>query len=404
MLIPNLDFGGAQRVFYEHATVFSERYQVIECAFNMDYGQAYPSTNTIISLQVPAGTNLISKAFRFIQRCWRLNQLKRREHPAITISHLEGADYVNILSFGADKKILVVHGSKVHDQDLNQSLGWVRKRFMLPFLYRQADLIVTVSEGIRQELHNYFNIPLGKIVTIYNFFSIERLQKLGAQELEIIVNNLKPFRVITSGRLVKQKNQLPLICIIHFLKYRHHLPIQLFFAGDGPFKDVLLTECKNLQLSTQECSSMLEAGDADVIFLGYQSNPFALYQYMQLFVLSSSWEGFPMALGEAMILSIPVISSDCPTGPLELLAPDWKDGHQKLDYPAYTSNGVLLPIPRKEEAQTIELWAETIVEVLNNKNLLNSLKESAKKRMRFLDKGIVKDEWFEIIDRQIVEK
>lgn len=406
LLIPNMDFGGAQRVFYEHSIVFSERYNVIECAFNMDYGRAYPTENPIISLDVPAGRTLLGKAFRFIQRCWRLHQLKKKEHPAITLSYLEGADYVSILSFGTDKKVLTIHGSKIFDEDINKLLGWFRKKFMIPLLYSQADLIVTVSEGIRQELHNYFNLPSRKIFTIYNFFPVQRLKELGNQKIEVDTHTLKPFRIITTGRLAKQKNQLPLVHIVHSLKYKHHLPIQLYFAGDGAFKSILLNECRNLNLTVQECGDLINAGNADVVFLGYQANPFALYKYMQLFVLSSAWEGFPMALGEAMISDIPVLSADCPYGPLELLAPDWVEGAQKPSYPSYpmyTPNGILLPIPRIEEEQTIEIWAETIVKVVNNKGLMDDLKKSAKARMQLLDKEIKKNEWFRIVD-QLTEK
>lgn len=396
MLIPNLDFGGAQRVFHDHAKVLSEKYEVIECVFNLNHGHAYPTGNRVISLDVYAGTNIIDKVWQFIRRCRRLNRIKNKEKPSMTISHLEGADYVNLLSFGRGKKVLVVHGSKIHDRDIDSSFGWVRKNLSISFLYRFAHRIITVSEGIKHELIHNFGLSEKKITTIYNFFSLNDLQEKAIHGADINLPFQKQaYRLITSGRLANQKNQIPLLYILKHLKDKG-LDVQLYFVGDGPLKQDIVIKSQNLGLSIKKNDDLQQAEDYDVILLGYQDNPFKYYGSMDLFVFPSAWEGFPMALGEAMVLGMPVISSDCPTGPLELLLPDWREEPPLQNYPRYCPSGILLPIPETQKTESIILWADTIMNVLQDERLKREMGKSAKKRMELLDYGVMKDKWLEI--------
>lgn len=397
MLIPNLDFGGAQRVFQDQAKILAEKYKVIECSFNLEGGYAYPSGNQLFSLEVEAGKNVLDKALRFIQRCWRLNQLKKKEKPFVTISHLEGADYVNILSLGQGKKVLVVHGSKVHDQEMDGSFGWLRKKLLLPFLYKQADLIITVSEGIKFELIFHFGIPSEKVQTIYNSFDIQKLEKLASEPSGFPQKTgKKTFRLVTCGRIAKQKNQLSLLYIIKLLKEDYHESVQLFVAGDGPLIEELIAVSKSLGLETIELSELTEKPEAEVVLLGFQANPFRFYKEMDLFLFPSEWEGFPMALGEAMSLGMPVLSSDCPTGPLELLVSEWEKEYPIRRYPKFTLNGVLLPVPKKEDVVTIKIWTETILKVLKDEKLRSEMGKSAQIRMSLLNMINIRERWLNI--------
>lgn len=397
MLIPNLDFGGAQRVFHNHAKELSEKYEVIECVFNLDGGYAFPTGNRLESFGVPAGKSILDKMYRFIQRCWKFYKLSRTENPLIRISHLEGADYVNILSFGTGQKVLVIHGSKVHDQEINKSFGLVRKKLMLPILYKQADLIITVSEGIKQELVHSFKIPPKKITTIYNSFDLEHLNELANEPSGLSWrNDTNILRLITSGRLAPQKNQLSLLYVVELLKEKYRMPVNLFVVGDGPLKYFLKSEADKLSLSYAEFAEIEGDLNADISFLGYQDNPFKFYKEMDIFLFPSAWEGFPMALGEAMALGMPVLSSDCPTGPLELLLPEWKKELPFKAYPKYCPHGVLLPIPAIEKPETIQLWADTIISVKQEKELRRKMGASAQKRMKSLDHHVMKEKWLNI--------
>ena len=117
MLIPQLTYGGAERVFHDHARELAAAgHRVIECVFDGHERVDFPTQNQLISLDVPAaGPGLLSKARTLLRRAARLRTLKRELQIDVCISHLEGADYLNLLSRGREQVILCVHNSKQHD-------------------------------------------------------------------------------------------------------------------------------------------------------------------------------------------------------------------------------------------------------------------------------------------------
>jgi glycosyltransferase involved in cell wall biosynthesis len=400
LLIPNFGYGGAQKVFNDHSLLLSEFNDVVEVVFNLENKLSYPSGNKVISLEVPAGRNVIDKAFRFLQRIYRFRKVLRLEKPDLIISHLEGADYVNILAGGRTRKLLVVHGSKAHDQNIGSWLGGLRKKVLIPHFYKRADKIVTVSEGIREELISSFRLPPHKIITIYNFFDLEEIQRRSKEDLpEEVQSLLKGDILITSGRLVNQKNHLALLHILKKINRDNSLSLKLVIIGDGNLFENLKEACDILSLkfcvygnNTNTCK------EVDVIFMGYHPNPLAFYQYAKIFVFPSAWEGFPMALGEAMCSGVPVVSADCPTGPLELIEPNWSVKKEIVEYPYWNENGVLLPIPDINDAKSLHLWSITIAKLLVRERAKGAHTINAQKRMKQLDRSAIKEEWLSLVN------
>src|SRR5688572_20562103 len=111
MLITNLNYGGAQRVFYNLGLLLGQQHELTEAVFNFDDGHAFETGNEVLSLDVPGGGGMITKLGNLVRRVWRLAAIKRRLRPALTISHLEGADYINLLAGGGGKRLLCIHGS-----------------------------------------------------------------------------------------------------------------------------------------------------------------------------------------------------------------------------------------------------------------------------------------------------
>src|SRR5918993_2580899 len=170
LLIPNLGRGGAQQVFRDQLQFYSKHFMTIGCVFNWD--DAFPEDRqlNIVSLDIPAGTTWLSKLVCFWKRVIAVRKIKKQHRIDVCISHLEGADYVNILSKVNDKTICWIHGSKIFDANIMGTIGAFRKKMFMPFAYNKADQIVSVSEGIRQELINDFSIPAHKTLTLYNGF------------------------------------------------------------------------------------------------------------------------------------------------------------------------------------------------------------------------------------------
>ncbi|RZJ94673.1 MAG: hypothetical protein EOO60_02505 [Hymenobacter sp.] len=179
LLIPQLTFGGAERVFHDHGRELAARgHRVTECVFDSSTPVDFPTRNALVALDVPpAGSSPLSKLRTLQQRVRRLRQLKQELRIDVCISHLEGADYLNLLSKGREQVILCVHNSKRHDPGFRGMQGWVRRRLLMPSLYRRADYIVTVSRDLRQEVIEYLRLPASKVVTINNFVELERVRQ-----------------------------------------------------------------------------------------------------------------------------------------------------------------------------------------------------------------------------------
>ncbi len=169
------------------------------------------------------------------------------------------------------------------------------------FTYPHAARIVSVSKGI----DNYFDwLPKTKRAVIYNPFLVRN----NTQSITSIPKDADQGKnwIISMGRLTYQKGFDLLLAA--FKKIAHKYPDwQLLILGKGEMISELEKLKDDLSLSSQ------------VIFTGAISNPFPILRNSKLFVMASRFEGFPMAHGEALACGLPVICTDCPSGPREII-------------------------------------------------------------------------------------
>ena len=405
IIIPNRGLGGAQRVFHDHGVALREFYDVTEVVFNEDEPDLYPSGNPVRSLGVAGGGSMLDKLRNFYQRVARLRALKKELRCDVTVSHLEGADYVNLLSKGREKVILLIHGSKVHDGEIKGGLGWLRKQLLMPWLYRRADRVVTVSRDIMPEMTEVFGVAPDRLSAINNSFDVEKVRERSQEPLpaatQAAIYDTVPV-LVTSGRLATQKNQAPLLDIFATLLKRH--PAKLVFVGDGELRDVLGQRARALGLRTYLAwENDLLTPDYDVYFVGLQSNPFQYIRPAQLFVFPSAWEGFPLALGEAMACGTTCVTADCPTGPREMLAPLSATPSHPIRQAEWTRNGVLLPMltmPATLAADQAE-WVAALEEVLGDNPRRLALGEAAYERALDFSHAATFRRWRQLIDQTL---
>ncbi|MEP5634177.1 MAG: glycosyltransferase, partial [Maribacter dokdonensis] len=319
-LIPNLGMGGAQRVFSNVNQVLSEEYEVVSCAFSGVTGQNEFDSSKTYFLDVDSGRTFLHKSINFVKRVRKLRKLKKRLGVTNCISHMEGANFINVLS-GTCKTILLIHGSKLHDEEANSHFAFFTN-FLIKRLYNKADQIVTVSRGIQEELISHYSIKKSKCIVLNNFFDFTEIEKLSDEKIhekyEPIFDGEKQV-IIHSGRFHDQKNHTALINIFSRLRKLNSSTI-LILLGDGGLKDKIITLTKSMGLRVYvENDPVMSSFDADVFFLGIKKNPFKYIKRSNVFVFPSKWEGFPMALCEAIICRTLVISSDCHTGPREII-------------------------------------------------------------------------------------
>lgn len=382
LIIPNLGRGGAQQIFRQQLELLSVHFEVLGCVFNWDGAFKDDCESNIISLDVPGGKTYWSKGWYFFLRIKRLRRLKKEMKIDVSISHLEGADYVNLLSKGKDRTICWIHGTKIYDENISGLLGKIRMHVLMPWLYRKANKIVTVSKGITKELSKHINGLDKHLQTIYNGFEVDKIMLLGneplANEFSSLFNQAKI--IITHCRLSRQKNLEALLTIFRELKNK--IEIKLVIIGDGELRENLILLCADLKLKSWACwdNNQMDS-NYDVYFIGQQSNPFKYLQKAILYALPSGWEGFPLALCEAMVCRLTVIAADCFTGPREILAPELC-AEQPLQKPYVNENGVLMPLADVSDKNTITIWVKAIDELLSGKHDTSINKSVAFQRVR----------------------
>jgi len=268
--------------------------------------------------------------------------------------------------------ILTVHNSisQMHHGFLGGML-----RFLIPFLYRRAR-IITVSNGIRSELIENYNIEAKRIKVISNPVDVQLVGNLAEERIEGDSPCEAPI-LITIGRLNKEKGHWHLLRV--FSEIRKKMQCKLLILGKGELEGYLRKLSNELNIIN------------DVMFLGWQNNPFKYLKSSSLFVLTSLHEGFGNVLIEAMACNLPVISTDCLYGPREILAPQMKD-EGMLNHIEYAEFGILVPcldgkFRLANQPLTLEeqLLAESILRVLTDKNLHSHYALTGRKRAEDFD-------------------
>lgn len=377
IIVPTLRDGGAERIASNLSLYLSEqkykKYIILYDAEKIDY----PYAGNLLDLNIKASNNPLVKMFNLIRRIHKLKRIKRKLHIQTSISFLEAANIVNIFSKTEDKIIVSINSFKSKN-----SAGFYSKayNYLIKKYYSRADIFVVVSKGVREDLIKNYRINKNKIKVIYNFFDLKKIQNLAKEKIEDkykkIFNN--PV-IINMGRLCRPKGQWHLIRA--FKKVKEKIPnMKLVILGQGELSEYLEKIVEELGLNK------------DIYFLGFQENPFKFISKSTIFVFPSLYEGFGNALVEAMICGIPVISSDCKSGPREILAPESNiDKETKIiEYDRY---GMLIPVCNNNyyNAQfpltaKEKILAKSIIDLYLSKDLLESYTRKAKERAEDFDK------------------
>ncbi len=395
LLIPELQMGGAARVVRDHAELLRTRYEVHEAVFNIAEGVDFAGAAEVHSLDVGGGGGPVTKVRNFQRRVSRLRQLKRSLGIDLCISHLEGADFVNLLAGGPGKTMVVVHGSKAGDTGMGGLRGRVRRR-LIRTLYNRADRVVPVSRDLAPELIG-MGVDPRRIRPTNNFFDvdgIERRSRAAVPANEQALFDGVPV-LITAGRLAVQKNHAPLLHVAAELKRRRRF--KLLLLGDGELRPELLALAHRLGLETWDAWSgePLRPG-CELYFLGVRENPFAYLRRSDLFLLPSLWEGFPLALCEAMISGVPVVSADCPTGPREILGAELAASAARVAEPIAAPAGMLMPM--LGDGRATRAWAETLDGLLDRPDRLRAMAEAGRQRAREFSRERIGPQWIALVE------
>lgn len=303
LFVPELTGGGAERVTINLARAFHEWGADVDLIVVKAVG-AYVS-------HVPKGVRLIELGARGTATSIpALRRYLRDERPHAVISALHHANVALLvakkLSYSRSMVVVTIHNAFSAQM---QSATGVRSKVlpaMIRVTYPWADGIVTVSKGVADDFAATVGIDRARIDTIYNPVVTEAVLEQARQPAfhPWLGDGGAPV-VVAIGRLTPQKDFPTLIRAIDLVRMRH--PVRLLLLGEGPLRGELQSLVHELDLQ------------ALVDLPGFVDNPHAILARADLFVLSSLWEGLPTVLIEALAAAVPVISTDCPSGPAEIL-------------------------------------------------------------------------------------
>jgi glycosyltransferase involved in cell wall biosynthesis len=173
--------------------------------------------------------------------------------------------------------------------------------------YRRANLVLVNSDGLRQRVVDYFRLPPERVVTSRNLVDLDQLDRLAGEPPPDLPDG--PFLIVAAGRLHEQKGYRYLLEAVEDLVHRRGRRLRLVVLGTGEL---------NAELRAFVTAHRLDE-EGQVTFAGFVANPLPWFRRADLFVLASLYEGSPNSLLEAVACGTPVVSTDCPSGPSEIL-------------------------------------------------------------------------------------
>jgi len=395
--LPTLKTGGAEKV----ATQLSFFLKNLDTHFILTEKKIelpYKGTIEILGANTSSKKGFIGKLIKLINLYNKLKKLKKSLDVNIVISFMSLQNILNVMSKKQEKVILSVRSFESLERG-NTTLY----KILIRFFYPKADAIVSVSKYAKQDLIDNFNIKEELIHVIYNPIDIELINKKIKDDVSLYKDLFITDTLVYVATLKIGKGHSHLIKIFKELKKKNHT-LKLILIGNGPLKENLITLANSFELEV--CN--IEIGNknfknSDIVFLGHQENPYKFIKQCSIFVFPSMWEGFPNVLIEAMACKVPIVSSDCPSGPREIIAPNTNFA-QKTTEIEYYDNGILVPyfdefdlLNNVTLSNKEQLWITAIEELLNNSEMRDEVITNAFNSLNNYSPEYITNQWKKVI-------
>lgn len=362
LVTPMLDQGGLEKVCVMTARLLQPYFRVTIAVFD-GRGIIYDVTGLdVVDLKLPSSPGRIGKILNVFRRAGKLKKLKKDRKIDIAYGFGPTANLSNVAGRGRE---IIYSGMRSYLDLLD-----VRR---MQFYAAKSDRLVCCSALIAREVSRRF--PSKQVSVLYNPYNLEDIRKRAGESRarlpwEEDTGNQIPL-IVSMGRENDVKGFWHLIKAFAEVR-RKGYPVHLMIIGEGTFQ-----EYKKLA----EDLGVLQ----DVFFTGVLKNPYPYLREADIYVLSSLNEGFPNALVEAMALSVPVLATNCKSGPAEILLEEYREmtlkNYMDADY------GILLPEPGREKnldsgvlEQEEVVMAEAIISLLGDRERCEHYRKQARLR------------------------
>lgn len=357
--------GGAQRAVANMANYWSNIYEVVIVTTDSketDFYYLKPEIKRVSLCLSIISSNKVFGVFNNLKRLWMLRKVVRKEDPNVAISMLGRNNALLALASIGLSRITFIGSERTYAEVSFATDSFVWNRFK-SWAYRNINTLVVQTEDSKEWLLNK-NIK-ANVVVIPNMVTwpITSVKPI----IEPKLNDEKPNTILAVGRLTHEKSFHTLIKSFSkvVIKYPNW---QLIIIGEGPEREKLENEVK--KNGVQE----------NVSLIGAAGNVGDWYEFADIFVMSSVIEGFPNALVEAMSYGLPVISTDCKTGPSDVIEHD--------------VNGLLVP---PEDVCKLQAAIEKLI--VDNDLRKKFSEESLSVREKFSEIKIM-NQWEELFPKQ----
>ncbi len=341
IVIADLDLGGGQRVAINLANALAKNNAVSIVIFQSDEIH-YKTPANVIHLDCPQKSNIIGKVLNVFKRAYKLRKLIKQEKFDHVYGFMETANFPTAMVF--PDAALSVHCNP-------RELSFFEST-LVKLTYSRVKNIIAVSEDVASILRNDYGLK--NVSRIYNPVDVEDI----VAQVDTPYAHPKPY-VVALGRFHEVKRYDLLISAYATSKMQQDC--DLVIVGDGELRPEL--EAQVAQLNIQD----------KVHFVGTQSNPFPYLAGARFITLSSRTEAFPMVLIEALALQCPVVATDCPTGPREIVE--------------HGVNGLLV------ENENADAFSQAIDQLYYDDALLNIFKGNAITSIQHLSGERIAKEW-----------
>lgn len=303
LFLPSLRGGGAERVMLALANGFAARGCKVDLILAQAKGPYLKDVDDAVRI-------IDLRVNRVIKCLPGLAAYLRRERPQAMVSALGHANVVALwarrISCVPVRVVVSEHSNFTISRANTRSIRERCKGYLMRWVYPHADAVVAVSQGVANDLATALGLARSRIHVVYNPVVTSDLYDKAAEGVKHPwFGPDQPPVILAVGRLTAPKDFPTLIRA--FAQVRAIRKCHLVILGDGECRGPLESLIAQLGLI------------ADVQMPGFQANPYAWMRNASLFVLSSAWEGLPTVLIEAMACGTSVVSTDCPSGPAEIL-------------------------------------------------------------------------------------
>lgn len=288
LFIPDLEMGGAERVFVTLSRQFLQLGHGVRLILARKTGPLLAELDPRVEvIDLAAGPT--RPAWRFgLRTLWRLRRELRRHPPEAMLSTLTGANLVAIAArFLSGRWFPLVVREAVTLPGRESGL----RRFAVRWLYRLADHAIALTEPMAAQLRERTGLPAGRISILPNPIDHEHIRGLSLQDTDRDeIAAARPY-ILSIGRLSPQKGYDDLLRALAMLP----TPPRCIILGEGPQRTELEALVRKLHLQDR------------VLLPGLRTNPYPWLRHASAFVLCSRWEGYPNALLEAASFRLPMV-------------------------------------------------------------------------------------------------